>query len=235
MTTEAATRVERLVLELFDGAADDPLAAEIEGWVLGSRRFRSFVEAHRDKIRKKLRGASEPAARTDVRLELRAALLLLADRRIDLAFEAYGSGHSGPDFSATFRGTRGFDLEVTRLRGAVTASAIGGQVLAKLRQLQPSVPSAVLVAADVSPDALDLDSVIAELRAWAVAGEGRLTRRGFRNARDFRQRLARLGAVLVWCEEGDEEARATLWLNREARIAFPEPAARAVLGCLRAG
>jgi hypothetical protein len=229
------TRVERLVFDLFDGTDADPLAVEMAGWLEGSRRYRAFVEEHRDKIRKKLRGAADPDGRGDLRSELRTAQLLLADRRMDVAFEAYGSGVAGPDFTVTFRGGRPFNLEVTRLRGTATASSIGGQVLTKLRQLQPSVPNAVLIAIDTPPEAVDVESAILALRARADTDDAMLSRRGFGSAREFRQRLSRLGAVLVWSESGVGEARATPWVNREARISFPEPAARAILLCLGAG
>ena len=76
------------------------------GWLSGSKRFRAFAEAHRDKIRKKLRGAADAEARRDVRAELRVAHLLLADRHIELAFEAYGSTNRGPDFTVAYRGER---------------------------------------------------------------------------------------------------------------------------------
>ena len=117
---------------------------ELAAWVNGSRRFRAFAETHRDKIRKKLRGAVDPDARRDVRAELAVARLLLDDRRIELAFEGYGSGNPGPDFTVLFRGARSFNLEVTRpRRGGAGAAAT---ILAKLRQLPPSVPNALLVA-----------------------------------------------------------------------------------------
>jgi hypothetical protein len=92
------------------------MTREIHAWLASSSRFRTFAEANRDKIRKKFRGATDPEASLDVRAELRAARLLLADRRIELAFEAYGSGKGGPDFTISFRGAIAFDLEVTRLR-----------------------------------------------------------------------------------------------------------------------
>jgi hypothetical protein len=72
------------------------MAAELLGWLAGAPRFRAFAEAHRDKMWKKLRRASDAEALRDVRAELRAAHLLLADRRIELAFEAYGRGRSDP-------------------------------------------------------------------------------------------------------------------------------------------
>jgi hypothetical protein len=59
--------------------------------------------------------------------------------------------------------------------------------------------------------------------------------RGFDGTRGFYERYLRLGAVLVWCEGAAGDARAALWLNRSARIALPERAARACLLCLRAG
>ena len=67
------TAVERLAHDLFDGATEDPLAEELFGWLAESPRFRAFAEAHREKIRKKLRGALDAEARRDVRAELQAA------------------------------------------------------------------------------------------------------------------------------------------------------------------
>src|SRR5688572_30997671 len=143
-----ATAVERLARYLRADGDTDPLADELAGWLAGSARFRRFAEAHRDKIRKKLRSAGDVEARRDVRAELRTAHLLLADRRIELAFEAYGSTKRGPDFTVTFRGERSFNLEVTRPRRAPNAAGPGGPLLAKIRQLPPSVPNAVLLAVE---------------------------------------------------------------------------------------
>ena len=57
--------------------------------------------------------------------------------------------------------------------------------------------------------------------------------RGFEGSRGFYERYLRLSAVLVWCEGAAADARASFWINRSARIAMPEPAARACLRCLR--
>jgi len=213
------------------------MAVELAGWLAGSARFRAFADAHRDKIRKKLRGAADAEARRDVRAELRAAHLLLADRRIELAFEAYGSGKVGPDFTVTFRGGRRLNLEVTRLRRAPDAAGSGGQLLSKLRQLPPSVPNVVVVAIEGdSAEALDVAGATRVLRAQADAkDEAFFISRGFEGTRGFYERYLRLGAVLVWCETAIGDARALLWTNRSARIALPERAARACLLCLRAG
>lgn len=201
-----------MVQELIDGSEGDPMAGEIAGWLADSRRFRAFVEAHRDKIRKKLRGAMDPEARRDVRAELGAAHLLLADRRIELAFEAYGSGKGGPDFTVHFRGERSFNLEVTRLRGEPGAAGYGGQLLAKLRQLPPSVPNAVLIAIEGdSAGEFDADAAMSALRVRATAqDEPFFESRGFKGTRGFYQRYRRLGVVLVWCEGAIGDARAAL-------------------------
>jgi hypothetical protein len=231
------TAVERLVGFLLDDAPTDPLADELTEWLARSARFRAFAEAHQDKIRKKLRGAVDAEARRDVRAELRAAHLLLTDRRLELAFEAYGSAKGGPDFSITFRSGQSFNLEVTRLRRPPDATDLGGHLLAKLPQLPPSKPNALLVAIEGdSAEALDVAAAARALRARADAKDGSFfTSRGFEGTRAFYERYLRLSAVLVWCEAAAGDARATQWTNASARIALPERSARACLLCLRAG
>ncbi|MGZ8563776.1 MAG: hypothetical protein ACXWWU_09170 [Candidatus Limnocylindria bacterium] len=229
--------VERLMGHLFgDDRASDAIATELAGWLTDSRRFRAFAEANRDKIRKKLRGATDADARHDVRTELRVAQLLLADRRIELAFEPYGSATGGPDFAVTYRTQRLFNLEVTRRRPGSRSEADGGALLAKLRQLPPSVANVVLVGAtDDRAEPLDVPTAIGSLQARADAGEDRyFTERGLDGIRGFHQRFLRLGAVIAWFEGLHGAAGAVRWVNGSARIQVPEPAALAVLACLRA-
>lgn len=232
-----AQQVERLVGYLFDGTADDMLAAELAGWLERSARLRAFVETHRDKVRKKLRGAPDEEARRDVRAELLVAARLLADRRIELAFEAYGVGKPGPDFTVTFRGAPAFNLEVTRLRRPPEGpNALTGLLLAKLRQLPTGAANALLVVVPgTSAEALDAAGAARALRARADAkDDGYFAERGLTNARGFYDRYLQLGGVLGFSEEAVGEARAALWLNGSARRALPEAAARACLICLRA-
>lgn len=73
--------IERLLVYLHDGAPMAPRSGELARWLGESRRFRSFVEVNRDKIRKKLRGAADAEAHRDVRAELRVAHLLRRYRR----------------------------------------------------------------------------------------------------------------------------------------------------------
>lgn len=229
--------VERLARDLLDRGPDDRLADELRDWLAASARFRAFAEAHRDKIRKKLRTAADAEALRDVRAELSVARLLLSDPRVELAFEAYGSGKGGPDFTVTYRGTESFNLEVTRLhrvsRGAATT--YGAPLLAKLRQLPPSVANAVLVAVEGdTADVLDVAAATRALRSRADAkDETFFARRGFEGTHGFYERYLRLSAVFVWCEDAAGDARASLWTNGSARISLPERAARACLRCLR--
>ena len=233
----APSAVERLARYLFDRVPTDPLADEVAGWLAASSRFRAFADANRDKIRKKLRGAADTESRRDVRAELRVAHLLLADRRIELAFEAYGSTKRGPDFTVTFRGDRSFNLEVTRPRRASDAAGVGGPLLAKIRQLPPSVPNAVLLAVESgNAEALDVAAAARSLRDRADAkDESYFATRGFKGTREFYERYLRLGGVLVWSEAAIGDARAATWDNRSARIALPGRAVRACVACLRAG
>ena len=235
--TAPGTAVGKLVQHLFGDQASDQMADEVAGWIGGSARFRAFAEVHRDKVRKKLRSAAGAEARRDVRAELAVANLLLADRRIELAFEAYGSTKGGPDFTVAFRGERIFNLEVTRLHRDPQAAVHGGPLLTKLRQLPPSVPNAVLIAIEGdTADAFDVAEATRQLLARVeVKDDAYFAARGFDGARGFNQRYLRLGAVFVWCEGAAGDARASFWSNRAARIPVPERAARACVLGLRAG
>ena len=225
----------RLAHHLTERVDDDPIAIELTTLLAASPRFRAFADAHRDKIRKKLRTSQDPDARLDVRAELLVAHRLLADRRIELAYEATGSSAGGPDFSVTMRGQRTFGLEVTRLRRAPTAGALAGAILAKLRQLPPSAPNSLLLAIEAADaGAFDIDAAIRVLRERAEAGdEAFFAGRGLDGSRGFRRRLARLGTVLKWCETAEGDARAAAWVNPSARIPVPERATRACLAGLR--
>jgi hypothetical protein len=228
------TAIERLASDLYVGDLGDPIAEELAGWLAASARFRSFAETNRDKIRKKLRLAPDSNAMRDVRAELQVAHLLLADRRIELAFEAYGARTGGPDFTATYRGGRSFNVEVTRVRGDAGSVVFGWRLLAKLRQLPPSAPNALVLAIEGDTlAALDVDAAVRALRARADAkDEAFFKPRGFESARSFYDRFLRLGGVIAWSEDTTADTRATLWVNRSARIPLPDGAARACLRCL---
>src|SRR3954449_11587593 len=231
----AGPSVQRLGLELTGRESDDPVSIELVGWLAGSTRFRAFAETYRDKIHKKLRNATDPDTTRDVRAELQVARLLLADRRFEVAFEAYGSGKIGPDLTVSFRERQTFDVEVTRLRRVPDVVGTGNALMAKLRQLTPSTPNVLLLSIDAqTAAAVDVVAATRSLRARADAkDEPFFTARGFEGSRGFYDRFLRLSAVLVWCEPATGDARASLWANRSARIALPDPVGRACLASLR--
>jgi hypothetical protein len=231
----AGPSVRRLGLDLSGRGPDDPATTELIDWLAGSPRFRAFAETYRDKIHKKLRNATDPDAARDVRTELQVARLLLADRRFEVSFEAYGSGKVGPDLTVSFRTTHTFDVEVTRLRRVPDLTGTGNALMAKLRQLTPSTPNILLLAIEAeSAAAVDLVAATRALRARADAkDEAFFGSRGFEGSRGFYERFLRLSAVLVWCEPATGDARASIWSNRSARIALPDRVGRACLVCLR--
>lgn len=228
--------MERLARDLADGGAASVLAPELARWLARSSRFRVFAEANRAKVRKKLRGAADAETLRDVRAELAVARLLLGDRRLELAFEAYGSGRGGPDFTVTYRAGRPFNLEVTRLHRAPTEAALAGVVLGKLRQLPPSAPNAVLVAVEgETAEAVDVAAVVRAIRARADAKDDAFfAYRGVGGTREFFEGFLRLGGVVIWAEGGAGDERATAWSNGSARIALDERAIRTCLASLRA-
>jgi hypothetical protein len=111
------------------------LQAELGEWIENSPRFGAFVSANQDKVRKKLSTSDDQEHRLDVRAELLVAALLVADRRFEVGFEAYGARRLGPDLTVTFRANQRFNLEVTRLRPAPDAGDAGTDLIAA--QAQP--------------------------------------------------------------------------------------------------
>lgn len=220
-----STAVDRLVADLTTGAFGDELAT----WLAGLSRFRAFTDANRDKIRKKLRLATDADALLDVRAELLAARLLLVDRHIELAFEPGGATRGGPDFAVTYRRARAFNLEVTRPRGTNASRPI----LAKLRQLPIGHANVLLLAVPAASASWDVAIAVRDIRSRADAKEEEFfSRRGFAGTRDFYDRFLRLGAVITWSEPTASPGGADAWVNGSVRIPAPERALRACLAAL---
>ena len=223
-----------LVDHLGDGAALPGPLDDLEQWLAASSRLRAFVDANRDKIRKKVRLATADDAQLDLWAELRVAARLLADRRIDLEFEAYGSGNRGPDFTATFRAGRPFNVEVTRRHGPA-ADGVERTILAKLRQLPPSRANVLVVAVDPGVDGpADPAPLVRELRTRADRHEDAwFGARGVADAATFHQGVLRLSAAVTWTEPPGGQSAAVAWTNPGARIAVEAGALGAVVAALR--
>ena len=220
-----STGIERLVADL----TADTFGDELAGWLAGLPRFRACAEANRDKIRKKLRLATDADALLDVRAELLVARLLLIDRHIEVAFEPGGATQGGPDFAVTYRRAHAFNLEVTRPRRTDASRPI----LAKLRQLPTGGANVLLLAKPAEPASWNVGAAVRAIRTKADAKEEEFfTRRGFAGTRDFYDRFLRLGAVITWSEPTANPGGADAWVNGSARIPVPERALRACLAAL---
>ena len=233
-TSGPAPSIASLARDLTDRDPGDVFVDDLIDWLSSSPRFHAFATTYRPKIRKKIHHAADAETLRDVRAELLAAHRLLADKRFAVAYEAYGSGKSGPDLTVTFRATTTFNVEVTRLRKAPDTSAFGTTLLVKLRQLPPSVPNIVLVASERPASTVDIAGSVRGLRIRADAGDDDFfDRAGLASGRGFYDRFLRLSAVISWCDEADADERAALWANPSARINLAERIGQACLGCFR--
>lgn len=222
---------DELVRYIFAGAAP-ALGERCAGWMASSPRYKAFVESHRDKIRKKVRGIGEAEGLRDLELELDTAYRLLQDRRLSVEYEKYLADKArGPDFTVSYTTRLTFNLEVKRLRMSGHFGKWADVVCGKLGQLRPSSINLLLIASDHAAGAgLEAAEAMARLRALAERkDEEFFTRRGLAGARDYLRQSLRLSGVLTRSAWDDEDAtRTTLWTNAQARHPIPA-AVRTVL------
>jgi hypothetical protein len=212
------------------------LQSELGHWMEDSSRFSAFISANQDKVRKKLRSSDEEN-RLDVRSELLVAYLILAERRFELSYEAYGAGHVGPDLTITYRANQRFNLEVTRLRAIAESdpsiARLANVITGKLRQLPGDAPNALVMTTRGLP--LDEESLATATRQLKLHSDSKddsfFTRRGLRNARDFYAQYLRLAGIFV-LDEATAPASAVFWANREARYPLSREAVAALTVCL---
>jgi hypothetical protein len=218
------------------------LQSELAHWIDSSPRYRAFLTTNQDKVRKKLNTSDDEEHRLDVRAELLVAYLIIADRRVELSFEAYGARRVGPDLTVTFRANQRFNLEVTRLRTTGdTAGSESGPAVArlanvitgKLRQLPGDVPNALVIAARGL--ALNEDSLSAATRLLKVHTDGKddafFAHRGLKDARDFHAQYLHLSGIFV-LDEATAPAGVIFSPNREARHPLTREAVGVLMQCL---
>jgi hypothetical protein len=211
------------------------LQSELGHWIESNPRFAAFIATHQDKVRKKLNTAEDAEHRQDVRAELLVAHLIVADRRFELSFEAYGARQLGPDLTVTFRANQRFNLEVTRLRTTQEAdeARLANVITGKLRQLPGDLPNALVIAAHGL--ALDEESLSGATRLLKTHTDRRddvfFARRGFKDARDFYAQYLRLSGILL-VDESTTPVRVVYAPNREARHPLSREAVAALMQCL---
>jgi hypothetical protein len=228
----------RAALILFDEPAH-PLAAPLAAWGAATPRFALFAEAHRDKIRKKARGARDAEALSDLLLELAVARDLHRERHGALGYEQQLPERTRvPDFALTLPNGALVIIEVTRIRqtttivaGELSDTSVGrggpaaldtrltAAICGKLSQLVPNMPNLLVVG--LPPEQLHELDLAAMMRGLLGRAERReLTpreRHPFRAPTDFFRHYRNLSALLVRPWPPPAPARqAIIWTNRQA-------------------
>lgn len=226
---------DELLVEVL-GAGMSTIAGPCAEWMEESPRFAAFVEANRGKIGKKARiAAAGDAARTgDLLAELEVAAILLRHPKLTLEYEVYAAGKArGPDFTITLKGHTRCNVEVKRLRAGERAleGRVAGAVCEKLRQMPPSIPNLLWIAAEDEAGAvLDLPAAMKRLlqrvEAW---DEALLARHNFADRADFFAGWLRLSGVLIRAAR-EGAATSQCWANRQAKHPLPRDLA-ALLSC----
>lgn len=210
-------------------------AAEFEQWLRESRRFRTFTETYRDKIRKKLRHAQDEDSLKDLYYELETAYRLMQDQRITLEYEKQAQlKQRAPDFAVSFRVNTLFNVEVTRLRRPAEDSRLVDAdeierilsrklidgICDKLGQMLPSTINVLLMTPAWEITHTELLATLNTLRISAEQkNDAFFTRQGFQDSRDFLKHFQRLSAI--FCRSEGQQTY-VLWLNPLARHAIPK-------------
>jgi hypothetical protein len=236
--------LDTLLSELF-GRTTQPLAAQCAAWLQSSRRFRTFAEAYRHKIRKKVSAIQNEEARRDLACELETAYLLLRAREFVVEYERYTQfKQRGPDFTIIYRTHTPLNVEVKRLRttsqdATPDERSIEGKLLNsicdKLGQMPPSVINVLTFVADGVPY-VDADIGIAMniLNERATLRDDEFfAHRGFLGSRDFQKQSQRLSAIMLRSRANHAPSYpAVLWLNPNAKHPLTREITTLLLRCL---
>ncbi len=213
------TKQDDLIDFLFEGQPH-LLSGTLYHWMDSSSRFTAFIETYRDKVRKKIRVASEPESALDVRSELEVAFCLLSDRHLDVAYEPYANlQRRGPDFGVTYRTNLLFNIEVARMRmeeidlQRKTEERILRILLSKLGQMQPGKANLLVIQTRHEiAQAVDLNKLMQEIKTRAEGKERsfyEISR--YASTAAFYKDFLHLSGILLWT------ADAQVWVNKQAR------------------
>lgn len=235
--------VEQLLAEIL-ADPKHPLANQLAEWIRTSKRFRSFVESYRTKIRSKVRPIRDAEGLLDLAFELETAEWLLQENRFTLTYEQPGTRTvRSPDFLVTLTTQLTFGVEVTRMRavGQVQESStpiiddsqthperVQGRLLniinSKLGQTVTGSPNLLLIGVEPDlVDSLDVGAVMSQLKRRADAKDSLLfSRSGLRDAADYFRHYQRLSGILLRSMQSQAGiSRSSLWINKEARHPLP--------------
>jgi hypothetical protein len=198
-----------MLLDDIFGTSYPELRAEFEGWIRDSRRYKAFAEAHRAKIRAKLKNAPADGGVLDVRAELHTAATLLREPSFTLEYEKYlAAKQRGPDFTVTFKTHTPFNVEVRRYRPRDSADPSGEipKLAAVIRDKSGQMPPSIVNFLWLIPESLlteaDLTAAATLLREKANQAEGAA----------FLKQYTRLSGIVLRAPDS-----LTLWLNPLAR------------------
>jgi hypothetical protein len=221
---------DELLNYLFDGQSH-LLASSMTEWLASSRRFTTFVNTFRDKIRKKIRVTQDQESVLDLRLEFETAYLLLRESRLSLVYEPQLSEKvRAPDFAVSFTTSRTFMVEVTRLRSETreqtsdsiqTIERLSDAICSKLGQLQPQHSNILIVGAEaLSLTQSNLQTVMLRIQQRAERSDVTFFQRyGFRDRAEFFRHYQRLSEILVRGKQMDEPV--VIWANPQAKYPLP--------------
>src|SRR5690554_5687905 len=180
---------------------------EMAQWIRESRRFMTFADNYRSKIRAKMRNAGSDERMDDVRAELLVAACLLRDRQFVLEYEKYSAWKQrGPDFTVTFKTHTPFNVEVRRLRDIAPQPTqpqlfirkLMAVICEKTRQMPPSIINLLWLSSSAEIPKGALTTAVGSLGQLNDDNSHALLRRcGFRNSSDFHRRYTRLSGVIL--------------------------------------
>jgi hypothetical protein len=227
---------------LLDGQPN-ALRSELQRWLGSSRRYAAFAETHRDKIRKKIRLAQDAGAVEDLKWELEVAFLLIEDKRFTVSYEAYSRAQPfGPDFRVSYTTSFDFNVEVTRVRGAITseddiddraereARRLAETACNKLHQLMPGMANVVAIGVpELAVDEAGFAAAMSAVRRGMEKGDPAvMSRMGFNSTPAFIKAYERLSAIIARSTDGKA---AFLWRNPSAKSPLPAKAITALRNC----
>ena len=129
-------------------------------WIGSSRRFKSFVEGYKDKIRKKVGEAQRAKgnggeALGDILYELQVVYLLLrSDQFTKVEYEKYKGRQGSPDLTVTFEAGAIFNVEVKRFRERLPEVCLETWKR-QMRKDVSTIPSSYGLSVDILRDTFD--------------------------------------------------------------------------------